>query len=70
MTTTKFAVNMHCPSCAMLLEGLEDLPGVEEVRADFKQGSVVVTYEEDEVSAEYIVEAIAKEGYVAQPVEA
>lgn len=61
--TKTFTVNMHCPSCEMLLEGLEDLPGVEKIEADYRGQKLVVTFDETVVNEGYIMEAVRKEDY-------
>ena len=65
MTTQRFTVTMHCPSCEMVLEGLEDLAGIEQVHADYRAGQLDVTYDEVAISDEAILEAIRSEGYEA-----
>ena len=43
--------DMHCPSCAMRLEGLEDdLPGVVRVRASYPKQQMEVEYDETRLS--------------------
>lgn len=65
MTTKHFTVAMHCPSCAMVLEGLEDLTGIEHVHADYKTGQLDVTYDETAIPDESVLQAIRDEGYEA-----
>ena len=56
--------DMHCSSCVMRIEGLEDdLPGVQRVRASYKKQQVEVEYDEATVSAAQIVAAIQRLGY-------
>jgi copper chaperone len=56
--------DMHCTSCVMRLEGLEDdLPGVKRVRASYKKQQMEVEYDEAAVDANQIVEAIQHLGY-------
>ncbi len=63
-TITYKAPLMHCSSCSMLLEGLEDeLPGVESVKARLKSQEVVVTFDESRVTEEAIKAAALEEGY-------
>lgn len=63
--TKHFAVAMHCPSCAMVLEGLEDRAGIEHVHAEYKTGRVDVTYDETVITGESVLQAIRDEGYEA-----
>ena len=58
---------MHCPNCVMRVEGIEDeLPGVRRVSASYQKGRMVVEYDEAQVSAAQIVEAVARCGYQAE----
>jgi len=54
----------------MLLEGLEDLPGVELIKAEYKIQLLTVTFDEAVVKEEYIMAAVSKEGYDITVVEA
>lgn len=63
MTTKTYTVNMHCPSCEMLLEGLEDLPGVESVKADYRAQRLTVTFDPATITESFLIEAVQKEGY-------
>jgi copper chaperone len=59
---------MHCPSCVMLLEGIEgEVVGVASVKGDFKKQKMEVEYDETKVSLEQIVTAAKKEGYEITP---
>ena len=61
---------MHCSSCVMLLEGLEDeLQGVERVSASCKAKRMEVEYDPSAVTTKDIVDAAKKEGYEAIPLE-
>jgi copper chaperone CopZ len=56
--------DMHCSSCAMLLEGIEDeLAGVRSVKASYRKGTLEVEFDETRVTDEMIVTAIQKKGY-------
>jgi Cu+-exporting ATPase len=58
---------MHCPSCSMLIQmDVSDLPGVSAVSANHQTGMTEVTYEDQTVTADEIVDAIAKAGYGAE----
>lgn len=63
MITKQYTVNMHCPSCEMLLEGLEELPGVEKIEAHYKEQKLTVTFDDAQVTEDYIVAAVRKEDY-------
>jgi copper chaperone CopZ len=56
--------DMHCASCAMRIEGIEDdLPGIQDISASYRQGTVKLVYDPKLVSEEQIRAAIAKLGY-------
>lgn len=56
--------DMHCPNCAMRIEGLEDdLPGLQRVRASYRKQQVEVEFDDARVSAAQIVAAIRRLGY-------
>lgn len=58
---------MHCKSCDMLVEdSLGDEAGVESVSSSFKDGQVVVTFDENTISEDKIKEVIKKEGYTVR----
>lgn len=60
---------MHCGSCSMLIQlSVEDLPGVEEVRADYGTARTSVRFDPALVSAERIMDAIREAGYSVEPV--
>ena len=71
MTKKTFRVtNMHCPNCAMTIEGIEDdLSGIKQVSASYQKMQVVVEYDETKISATQILEAIGEKGYTAQLME-
>ena len=52
MTKSVFRVtDMHCSSCVMLVESIEDdLPGVQRVKASYQKARVEVEYDETMVS--------------------
>jgi copper chaperone CopZ len=57
---------MHCGSCSMLIQmTVEDLPGVESVKADYGSGRTHVEFDPAIVSVEQIVAAIVEAGYGA-----
>ena len=56
--------DMHCASCAMRIEGIEDaLPGIRQISASYRQGRVKVEYEPQQVGEAEIRAAIEKLGY-------
>jgi copper chaperone CopZ len=58
--------DMHCSSCAMTIESLEDeLPGVKSISASYQRGQMVVEFDESKVTLETIVAAVKKKGYTA-----
>ncbi|NTW28228.1 MAG: heavy-metal-associated domain-containing protein [Coriobacteriia bacterium] len=68
MTTIQIKTGgMHCPSCAMLIQlSVEDLPGIESVKASNADGLTTVTFDPAAVTAEAIAEEIRKAGYSAE----
>ena len=59
--------DMHCPNCAMRVEGIEDdLPGVKRVSASYQKGQMVVEFDESKVDAAAIIAAVKKVGYTAE----
>ena len=59
---------MHCPSCAMNVESIEDdLPGIKQVSASYQKGQMVVEFDEAKVSEAQILAALDKRGYQAFP---
>jgi copper chaperone CopZ len=69
MIKKTYRVNdMHCPNCAMNIEGIEDdLPGVKQVLASYQKGQMVVEFDESKVSEAQILAAVEKRGYQASP---
>ena len=59
---------MHCSSCPMEVESIEDdLPGIKQVSASYQKGNMVVEFDETRVSEAQIIAAVAKRGYQAFP---
>jgi copper chaperone CopZ len=59
--------DMHCPNCAMHVEGIEDdLPGVKQVSASYKKGQMVVEFDETCLTEAQIIAAVKKAGYTAE----
>ena len=62
--------DMHCPNCAIYLEGLEDeLPGVKRINASYKKLSMEVEYDEGLLTVEQIISAANEIGYHPEPQE-
>lgn len=56
--------DMHCSSCAMRLESIEDeLEGVRSVRASYQKARMEVEFDETVVTEAMIVEAVKEKGY-------
>ena len=56
--------DMHCASCAMRIEGIEDeLPGIRQISASYRQGRVKVEYDPQQVGETEIRTAIETLGY-------
>lgn len=55
---------MHCPSCAMLIDGeLEDLDGVKSAVTNYSQQECEVEFDNDKTTEEAIMTAVKKAGY-------
>jgi copper chaperone len=60
--------DMHCSSCAMKLEGIEDeLPGIVKIKASYHKQTLEVEYDAEQVSEKQILEAVVRLGYTAVP---
>ena len=56
--------DISCDHCKSTIEGaVSELSGVEKVRVDIESKTVDLTYDEDQVSLENIVEAMVEVGY-------
>jgi copper chaperone CopZ len=61
---TFHVIGMHCPNCAMQIEGMEDeLDGVIAVRASYSKASVEVEFDESRVSQSQIFAKVKELGY-------
>lgn len=71
MATKQFkVVDMTCSSCVMHLEGIEDkLPGIDKIEANYKNQTMVATFDESKVGEDQLIAAVKKEGYTAVPSE-
>jgi copper chaperone CopZ len=64
MKRTFHVDGMHCPNCAMQIEGLEDeLDGIIGVRASYTKASVEVEFDELKVSPSQIFAKVEELGY-------
>lgn len=60
--------DMHCSNCSMKLESIEDeLAGIKEINASYHKQQMVVEYDETKLTADQIIAAAKKKGYVAIP---
>jgi len=58
---------MHCPSCVMRIEGLEDeIAGISRISASYHKQQVVIEYDEAQVNTQKILEALKSLGYQAE----
>jgi copper chaperone CopZ len=71
MTTSLFNVpDMHCSSCAMTLEGLEDeLAGIKRISASYHKQRLEVEYDEKQLTGQAIIAAAAELGYTLVPAQ-
>jgi len=61
--------DMHCSSCVMRLEGIEDdLAGIRSVKASYVKQYMEVEYDERQVTEEQIILEAKHRGYQAIPV--
>ena len=65
MTKKVFMIRgMHCPSCVMRVESIEDdLPGIQRVKASYQKARMEVEYDETRVSETDIIAAVKQKGY-------
>ena len=68
MITTTFTVSgMTCQHCKMAVErALQELKGVTQIEVKLESGQVTVTYDQNSVQAQQIVETITEAGYSVQ----
>jgi len=68
-TTLAFAVTgMHCPSCGLIDDVVEELDGVDRCQTDARWGRTVVQVDPAGATIEAIAAAVAEAGYEAEPV--
>lgn len=65
MTTETISVpEIHCDHCKTSIEGaLDPLDGVEQAIVDIPGRSVAVTYDDDRIGREQLIDAIEEQGY-------
>ncbi|MCL4417534.1 MAG: cation transporter [Actinobacteria bacterium] len=57
---------MHCTSCAFNIDGeLEDTEGVKESKTSYAKQQTEVTFDEEKINEEKILEVIKNAGYSA-----
>jgi copper chaperone CopZ len=62
-------MDMHCTSCAMMIESIEDdLPGIRRVKASYQKAQMDVEYDETLVSEAQIIASVKQKGYEAIPI--
>jgi copper chaperone CopZ len=56
--------DMHCPTCVIRLESIEDeLPGITSIKASYIRQILEVEWNNDQVNEEQIRQAIRDKGY-------
>lgn len=69
MTTIFRIPDMHCATCVLRLEMLEDtLPGVQRIKGNYRHQQLEVAYNPAELSEQDIVMAVQHQGYTAIPI--
>ena len=65
MTRLEISIpDMHCSSCAMKLEGIEDeLSGIIKIKASYHKQTLEVEYDEEQVSEAQILQKVEHLGY-------
>ena len=64
MKQTFYVPDMHCPSCVMRLEGIEDiLPGIQRIAASYRKQQLDVEYDSALVNEAQIIAAVEALGY-------
>jgi len=68
MTQITFHIpDMHCSSCSMRLEGIEDeLEGIQKIKASYLKQTLDIIFDEQKVTTERIRQAIIALGYTPQ----
>jgi copper chaperone CopZ len=56
--------DMHCSSCVMRIEGIEDdLPGIKRINASYQKQKMEIEYNENIINEDQIIKAVEKLGY-------
>ena len=64
IVTTLYIDNMTCTHCETTIEhALTGIPGIENVKASYSSGKVIVTYKPDEIALKNIEELIEENDY-------
>jgi len=59
--------DIYCVNCAIRLQELEDsVPGVIQVDASYRKGSMTVQFDETMINADQIIAEVKKIGYTAR----
>ena len=59
---------MHCPNCAMRIEGIEDeMEGIKRVLVSYQKENMVIEYNEEQISEGDIIIKLNQLGYHAEP---
>jgi copper chaperone CopZ len=67
VTARLLTTGMHCSSCSMLIDmTLADLDGVVDSKTDHGSGESVVIYDDEAVTIDGVIGAIASVGYEAE----
>jgi copper chaperone CopZ len=55
---------MHCPNCAMAIEGLEDdLEGIVSIRVNYAKALMEIEFDEEKADLSGLIERAARKGY-------
>lgn len=64
MKVTYHIPDMHCSSCVMRLESMEDeLPGITSVNASYHRQEMVVDFDPEIITQEQLLKAVIAKGY-------
>lgn len=67
-TVTLDVKGMDCASCPLTVKAvLKKQPGVDDVKVDWKKGTVEVAFEPAKVSAERLAQAVTEAGFATSP---
>ncbi len=58
---------MHCPSCALAIDGeLEDIAGVISAKTNYARSQTTVEYDPEKVAVSKLKEAVQRAGYAVR----